>query len=85
MAFIIQLPFTGDINQLLAKGQEEAKNYNGKFSGDVKQGQFDFDALGGQFVGCYYIRNNIIEIQFTKKPFFIPIFVIENFLKTYIK
>jgi hypothetical protein len=82
---IITIPFAGNINQILSYGRNASKDYEGTFKGDANEGRFDFKALGGTFTGEYRVNKNLIEIAFSKKPFFIPTIVIENFLKTHIK
>ncbi|QEM05052.1 hypothetical protein DIU31_016595 [Mucilaginibacter rubeus] len=81
----ITMPFTGNINQLLAYGKNAAKDYQGTFVGDTNKGQFAFNALGGDFIGEYKVVSNAIEITFFKKPFLIPKIAIENFLIMHIK
>jgi hypothetical protein len=85
MASIIKIPFKSDINEIYKYGVNQSKPYKGFFSGDTSSGLFDFESVIGKFKGKYVVKNNIIEIVFEKKPFFIPNNVIENFLKSHIK
>ena len=81
----ISIKYHCDINALVSMGLKEAKHYDGTFEGDSETGKFNFRALGGQFVGYYTVNNDIIEIVFNKKPLFVPINLIESFLKIYIR
>lgn len=81
----IKIPFTADINQIVAYGREQSKNFEGKFEGDTKVGRFDFKAPAGSFSGKYKVFNKVIEITFENKPIYLPAFVIVQFLKQHIK
>lgn len=81
----IKIPFTSDINNLVAYGKEQSKNFEGTFEGNVKEGKFDFKAPAGSFAGEYRVYGRKIEIILKNKPVYLPAFVIEQFLKRYIK
>lgn len=85
MSNTIKIPYSEDINKLFEKGLFYSKSYDGKFRGDVKNGQFDFKSPVGTFVGTYTVTNKVIEITLTKKPILIPMSIIETFLKKNIK
>ena len=81
----IEIPFTESIDAILKYGTEQSKSFKGKFEGDNKQGIFNLHSPAGIFQGSYIVRNNLIEIQFDKKPFFIPAAIIKKFLKKHIR
>lgn len=81
----IKIPFTSDIDHIVAYGREQSKNFEGQFEGDRRKGKFDFKAPAGSFAGDYQVNDKIIVINFTKKPLYLPAFVIEQFLKQHIK
>ena len=74
-----------NINDLLATGIQEAVKFNGRFEGDANIGDFDIQTLGGTFSGRYVVKENVIEVIISKKPFLIPCAAIESFLKANIK
>ncbi|RKR82157.1 hypothetical protein BDD43_2326 [Mucilaginibacter gracilis] len=82
---LINIPFTENIDNLLAYGKKQSKDYEGSFEGNTSNGIFDFKAVGGNFKGTYVVKPNLIEITLEKKPFLIPALVIEQFLKMHIK
>jgi hypothetical protein len=78
------IPFTKDIHRLLKYGRQQSKAYRGEFNGNSERGNFDFEALGSRFVGSYLVKKKVIEINISKKPFFIPRVAIDRFLKLHI-
>lgn len=78
------IPFTNDINMLLEYGRQQSKAFRGEFNGNIESGNFDFEALGSRFVGSYLVKKKVIEVNISKKPFFIPRVAIDQFLKLHI-
>lgn len=85
MNTVIKTPFSKNIKDIYQYGLNNAKDYKGKFSGDLTSGTFDFDSYVGRFAGNYIVQGNFIIFTFTKKPFLIPKMIIENFLKSHIE
>jgi hypothetical protein len=85
MACVFNVPYASKIDDLLAKGLRESKNFDGQFEGTAQNGFFSFRALGGTFTGTYKVGETTIEIIIQDKPFLIPCGVIETFIRAHIK
>ncbi|MEO6638027.1 MAG: hypothetical protein ABIN25_07105 [Ginsengibacter sp.] len=76
------IPFSGDISTVLAKVQSSIEGQNGMFQGNNSAGNFDVSVMSNTIVGAYAVKDQVINITISKKPFFLPCNTIESFLKS---
>jgi hypothetical protein len=76
-----EILYTSNINALLAMGQREARAFGGSLNGDINNGSFQVEALGGTFAGTYSVAGNLITVVLSNKPIMIPCMIIGKFLK----
>lgn len=81
----IEIFFNDKIENILAYGIRQSKEFTGIFEGDTKKGNFNFKTNVGQFKGIYLVKDKLLEITFEKKPFYLPATAIKQFLKQHIK
>lgn len=81
MACDFSIPFTGDVESVLAKAKNAVQSQGGNFNGDVNHGNFDVSVFGNKIVGNYTISGQTMSINITDKPFMVPCNAIEGFLK----
>lgn len=79
------IPYTMNIYELMELGIKEASDHEGHFNGNINSGDFNIAALGGRFVGYYSVNKNTINVTISSKPFFVPCFAIESFLRLHIR
>ena len=78
------IPFSGDVNQILAKAKSAVQGQSGEFEGDADNGNFDVSVFGNTITGSYSITGQFMNIIIVSKPFLIPCSTIENFMKNQI-
>lgn len=81
MSCQIEIPFNDSPADAVAKARGAVLNQNGNFDGDDYAGNFDVTVMGNRVVGNYRIEGQILFIDVTEKPFFVPCTMIESFLK----
>jgi hypothetical protein len=85
MACKFYIPYTESITDLLKKGIQEAREFNGVFNANEQFGDFKIPAFNSFFTGRYLVNETTIEVIISDKPFIVPCVLIEKFLKTHIK
>lgn len=85
MSCKIDIPFSGNPDELMERVRREATNYQAVFNGDTNSGNFSVNAMGSLVEGNYIVQGQIIQINITTKPFMIPCSMIGSFLKSHIK
>ncbi len=75
------IPFTGDTTSIIQKARGAVESQQGRFTGDDTSGDFDVSVMASNIRGSYHVQGSVMNIEITKKPFFVPCSTIENFLK----
>lgn len=81
MSCKIDLPFQQSASAALEKAKAAVLSQNGNFSGDIHSGDFDLNVYGNSIKGKYTIESQLLSLEITEKPFFVPCSMIESFLK----
>jgi len=68
-----------DPDIVIAYIKKEIESNSGQFKGDCSSGTFS----GKGIEGLYYVGDNIINITLVKKPFYIPVSLIEKEIRRY--
>ncbi len=76
------IPFSGDVETILAKAKSAVESQEGIFSGDINAGNFEVTIFGNTIRGNYTVAGQNLNITITHKPFLIPCSTIESFLKS---
>jgi len=84
MSCKFQTAYSGSIENVFKIALNELSAWHGQFDGDINGGSFSVNALGSSFQGKFFVKQNFIEWEISKKPFYIPCTIIENFVKTYV-
>lgn len=80
MSCKLNLPFTGPAEITIQKARVAVENQNGIFNGDNNSGSFEVTVLGSTIKGNYNVTGQILNLEITEKPFFVPCSTIESFL-----
>ena len=75
------IPFTGDASGMLMKAKSAIEKQGGKFTGDSASGNFSVNVLGN-IVGSYVISDQVMHVDISSSPMFIPCSQIESFMKS---
>lgn len=81
MSCNIQLPFSEAAESAVQKARAAVEGQNGTFNGNNESGDFELNVFGNHIKGNYTISGQILNLQITNKPFFVPCSTIESFLK----
>lgn len=81
MSCKFQLPFSEPVEDALQKARSAVESQNGIFNGDVQSGDFELTVFGNFIKGNYTIEGQVLNLEVTDKPFFVPCAMIESFLK----
>lgn len=81
MACSFKLPFTSPVTEAVERAKNAVESQNGIFKGDTQSGDFEVSILGNFIKGNYQIEGQILNLEVTQKPAFVPCGMIENFLK----
>jgi hypothetical protein len=76
------IPFSGEVETILAKAKAAVKSQNGDFTGDVNAGNFEVSVFANLIKGHYKVVGQNLQLTITNKPFLIPCSTIESFLKS---
>lgn len=79
------IPFSGRVNDLLAKARNAIEGQGGTLNGDDSAGNFDVSVLGNLIRGSYAVTGQNLGIVIDSKPFFVPCSTVESFLKNKLK
>jgi len=81
MSCKIQIPIDGDPKSAVEKARAAVESQNGNFTGDHTSGNFELNVFGNHIKGSYVIEGQMLDLEITDKPFFVPCSTIESFLK----
>lgn len=84
MACKFQIKPKQHIELIFNRALHDISNYDAKYNGDSGGGDFTLEIFGSKFKGIIDVDNNIITVEITDKPFWIPCAIIESTAKSYI-
>jgi hypothetical protein len=84
MACNFSVPFSGEVAEIISKARKGIGNAGGNFNGDDNTGSFDISTMAGDVRGTYAVNGNMLEVNITDKPMFLPCDMIESQLKNYL-
>ena len=74
------LTFTGPVETAVGKAKSAVESQNGIFNGDTNSGNFEVTVFGNTIKVNYMVTGQVINLEITDKPFFVPCSTIESFL-----
>ena len=72
--------FSEPVESALLKAKNAVESQSGIFDGDEHIGQFEVTVFGNHIKGNYTVEAQVLNIEVTDKPFFVPCNMIESFL-----
>lgn len=72
--------FSEPVESALSKAKNAIENQSGIFNGDEHSGHFEVTVFGNHIKGTYVVESQVLNIDVTDKPFFVPCNMIESFL-----
>lgn len=81
MSCKFEIPFSESASIAVEKARTAVESQNGIFNGDEQSGNFDVNVFGNNIKGEYSITGQVLHLDITDKPFFVPCSMIESFLK----
>ena len=72
--------FSQPVESALSKAKNAIESQSGIFDGDENSGQFEVTVFGNHIKGNYTVEAQVLNIEVTDKPFFVPCNMIESFL-----
>lgn len=76
----LNLTFNGPANIAVEKARAAVESQNGIFNGNDQAGDFEVTIFGNTIKGNYRVTGQILNLDITDKPFFVPCSTIESFL-----
>ncbi len=80
MSCNFEIPVKDNVDAALEKARKAVESQNGTFTGDNNSGSFELNVFGNFIKGSYTIKDQMLNLEITDKPFFVPCNMIENFL-----
>lgn len=80
MACKFSVNFSEPVDSALLKAKNAIESQSGNFNGDENNGQFEVTVFGNHIKGNYTVEGQVLHINITDKPFFVPCNMIEGFL-----
>ena len=80
MSCKFNLPFSEPAETAVGKARAAVESQNGIFNGDISSGNFEVTVFGNTIKGNYTVAGQILKLEITDKPFFVPCSTIESFL-----
>lgn len=80
MSCKISIPFSEPVSSAVNKAKSAVESQNGHFQGDETSGEFDVSVMGNNIKGNYTVEGQMLHLNITDKPFFVPCSMIESFL-----
>lgn len=74
------IPFYEPVTVVIAKAKAAIQSYNGTLNGDETSGDFGITIYGNTIKGTYAVTGQVLNLNITHKPFFVPCSTIENLL-----
>lgn len=81
MSCKFEIPFTEPVATAVGKARHAVESQNGTFNGDENSGNFELNVFGNNIKGNYTINGQVLNLEVTDKPFFVPCSMIESFLQ----
>ncbi len=81
MSCKFQIPFSVPAENAMQKAKAAVESQGGTFNGDATAGDFEVTVFGNHIKGNYTIEGQLLNLEVTDKPFFVPCTMIESFLK----
>lgn len=75
------VPFSEPASSAVGKAKNAIESQNGVFEGNEQAGSFEVTVFGNNIKGKYTVNGQILDLEITDKPFFVPCSMIENFLQ----
>ncbi len=72
--------FSEPAESAVLKAKKAVESQSGTFNGDVNNGEFEVTVFGNNIKGNYTVSGQVLNIEITDKPFFVPCNMIETFL-----
>lgn len=72
--------FSEPVESAVLKAKNAVESQSGVFNGDVNSGEFEVTVFGNNIKGNYKVTGQVLDIEITDKPFFVPCNMIETFL-----
>lgn len=72
--------FSEPVESAVLKAKNAVESQSGVFNGDVNSGDFEVTVFGNNIKGNYTVAGQVLNIEITDKPFFVPCNMIETFL-----
>lgn len=72
--------FSEPAESAVLKAKNAVESQSGIFNGDVNNGDFEVTVFGNNIKGNYTVAGQVLNIEITDKPFFVPCNMIETFL-----
>jgi hypothetical protein len=72
--------FSEPVESAVLKAKNAVESQSGVFNGDVNSGEFEVTVFGNNIKGNYRVTGQVLDIEITDKPFFVPCNMIETFL-----
>ena len=72
--------FSEPAESAVLKAKNAVESQSGTFNGDVNSGEFEVTVFGNNIKGNYTVSGQVLNIEITDKPFFVPCNMIETFL-----
>lgn len=80
MACKFSVNFNEPVESALLKAKNAIEGQSGIFNGNDHNGQFEVTVFGNHIKGNYTVETQVLNIEITDKPFFVPCSMIESFL-----
>ena len=80
MSCNFNLNFSTPATVAVGKARAAIESQNGVFNGDENSGNFEVTVFGNTIKGDYTVTGQILNLNITDKPFFVPCNTIESFL-----
>lgn len=74
------LPFSEPASIAVEKARAAVESQNGIFNGNDLSGDFELTVFGNTIKGNYTVSGQVLNLEITDKPFFVPCSTIESFL-----
>lgn len=80
MSCKFNVTFNEPAESAIEKAKAAVESQSGTFNGDTVSGDFAVNVFGNNIKGNYLVEGQLLNIEITDKPFFVPCSMIESFL-----
>lgn len=81
MSCKFEIPVNEPAEKTIEKARQAVESQNGTFTGNESSGNFELNVFGNNIKGNYSITGQVLHLEITDKPFFVPCSMIESFLQ----